>query len=259
MSSGKKEIISTLIILLINALIVAFAFLFSFLIEYSSKVDFLFLKILFYIVICIVTFQISKRIKSKFFEIIAQILYLPMTIFALLSAIAIPVLTIQLSIFLYLAFSFIFPMILFRLDQNYQLTILNIETWTYLILTSGVIFAFLFHHQLKYIVQKVIPFIHQESERVKKFKLIELNDYVISINNIRFVIFSLYLIYVFIVNIMSFQNASFYENPNIDKAVLQSFVSFIAFDRVLATLKLTEFRPSKLLNILKESVRHVFQ
>lgn len=257
--SAKKEIISTLLILTTNALIIAFAFLFSYLIDYLSNVDYLLLKILFYILICIVTFQISKRIKSQIFEIIAQVIYLPMTIFALFCAIGIPVITIQMSIFLYLALSFIFPIILFRLDEHLRITILNLETWTYIILTSGVIFAFLFHHQIKFIVQKVIPFIHQESERIKKFKLIELNDYVISITNIRFVIFSLYLIYLIIVNIMSFQHASFYENPNIDKAVLQSFVSFIAFDRVLTTLKLTEFRPSKLLNILRESIRQVFQ
>ncbi|MNG38928.1 hypothetical protein D3C84_1268040 [compost metagenome] len=54
---------------------------------------------------------------------------------------------------------------------------------------------------------------------------------------------------------MALQNKSFYDNPNIDKAVLQSFVTFVAIDRILTIVKQTEFKPSKLLEILKSSFK----
>ncbi|MCD9575603.1 hypothetical protein [Flavobacterium soyae] len=259
MKGSGKDFFSTLIIILINVLIVGFGYLFLLLINYSSKIDNLFLKIALYIIICIIIFQINKRFQSRILNIIAQIIYLPITILALFTAIAIPVLSIQISLYLYLALSFLIPMIAYRLDQYYQITVINLETWIYLVLTVGVIFAFLLHNQIKFVVDKTVVYFHNGSKRIQHFKLIELNDYIISLSNIKFIIFFLYLIYLIIVNVMTLQNTSFYENPNIDKAVLQSFVTFVAFDRVLSTIKLTEFRPSKLLEILKNSFKHLFE
>jgi hypothetical protein len=115
--------------------------------------------------------------------------------------------------------------------------------------------AFLFHKYLKFLVDKIVSIMHQKSERIQKLKLIELNDFVISINNIKFTIFFLYMIYLITTNLMALQNKSFYENPNIDKAVLQSFVTFVAIDRILTIIKQTEFKRSKLLEILKSSFK----
>lgn len=255
----KKELLSTLIIILINILIIGIGYLFDFLLDYSSKVDYLFLKIMLYIIFCIIVFQFNRKFKFLIIDIIAQIIYLPITFIAFFSIIAIPVLSIQISIILYLGLSFLLPMTIYRIDEHYHITILNFETWIYIILTLGVIFAFLFHSQIKFIVEKIMALMHQESKKIRKFKLIELNNYIISLSNIRFIIFTLYLIYLIIVNVMALQNQSFYKNPNIDKAVLQSFVTFVAFDRVIATVKLTEFRASKLLGILKASTKNFFE
>jgi hypothetical protein len=255
MKGIKNEIYSIIIILLTNILIIAMSILIMFLINHSSKVDYLFLKFLSYILICIVTFQINKRYKTLLVNILANIIYLPITIFALFTLIALPVLSVQMSIFLYLFFSFLAPLIAYRVDEYFQLTVLNFETWVYIIITLGIMIAFLFHKYLKFLVDKIVSIMHQKSERIQKLKLIELNDFVISINNIKFTIFFLYMIYLITTNLMALQNKSFYENPNIDKAVLQSFVTFVAIDRILTIIKQTEFKPSKLLEILKSSFK----
>lgn len=255
MKGIKNEIYSIIIILLTNILIVAMSILIMFLINHSSKVDYLFLKFLIYILICIIIFQINKRHKTLFVNILANIIYLPMTILALFTLIALPVLSVQMSIFLYLVFSFLPPMIAYRVDEYFQLTVLNFETWVYIVITLGIMIAFSFHKYLKFLVDKIVSIMHQKSERIRKLKLIELNDFVISINNIKFTIFFLYMIYLIVTNLMALQNKSFYENPNIDKAVLQSFVTFVAIDRILTIIKQTEFKPSKLLEILKSSFK----
>lgn len=230
MKGIKNEIYSIIIILLINILIVAMSILIMFLIDHSSKVRYLFFKFLIYILICVITFQINKRYKKLFVDIIANIIYLPITILAFFTLIALPVLSVQMSIILYLVFSFLAPITAYRIDEHFQLTVLNFETWVYIIITLGIMIAFSFHKYLKFLVDKIISIMHQKSERIQKLKLIELNDFVISINNIKFTIFFLYMIYLIATNVMALQNKSFYDNPNIDKAVLQSFVTFVAID-----------------------------
>jgi len=259
MISTKKEISSALILLLTNIIILGILILFDFLIKYSAHIDYLVIKIILYIIICILAFQVNKRFKFKLLNIITQIIFIPITILTIVIAVAIPILSMQMSIYFYLLLSFIIPMIIYRVDEHYRLINLNFETWLYIILTLGVISAFLLHRQISYLVNKITTYIHNKSKRIEKLKLLELNDYVISLNNIRFTIFFLYLIYIMIINLISFQNSSLYLNQNIDKAVLQSFVTFVAFDRVLSTTKITEFRSSKLLQLLKNSIMQTFQ
>ncbi len=255
----KKELTSTLIFLVTNVVIIMLCFFINFLIVNSSKVSYLFLKMILYFILCFMAFQINKKYKTKFLNAITNIILSPLYLFALFLAIGIPVISIQMSMYLYLAFSFILPMILFRIDENYHITILNFETWVYLITTFGVISAFIFHKQIRFVVYKILPFNAGKSEKLKGFNLVELNNYVLSENNVRFVIFSLYLVYLITINFWGLQGNSFYENPNVDKAVLQSFVTFVAFDRVLAAFKINEFRPSGLINNLKNSIGHVFK
>lgn len=255
MTSTKNEIYSIIIILLTNILMVGILFLTMFLIEISSKVDYMLLKFLAYILLCIIIFQINKRHNTLFFNTIANIIYAPFIILFFVVLIAIPVLSVQMSVFLYLVFSFLAPMTAYRIDEYFQLTVLNFETWVYIIITLGIIIAFSFHKYLKILVVKIVSIIHLKSERIQKLKLIELNDFVLSINNVKFTIFFLYLIYLITTNITALQHNSFYENQNIDKAVLQSFVTFVAIDRILTILKQTEFKPSKLLEILKSSLK----
>ncbi|MNX83458.1 hypothetical protein D3C86_1152230 [compost metagenome] len=156
MKGIKNEIYSIIIILLTNILIVAMSILIMFLINYSSKVDYLFFKFLIYILICVITFQINKRYKKLFVDIIANIIYLPITILAFFILIALPILSVQMSIILYLVFSFLAPMTAYRIDEYFQLTVLNFETWVYIIITLGIMIAFSFHKYLKFLVDKIV-------------------------------------------------------------------------------------------------------
>ncbi|QKJ64144.1 hypothetical protein [Flavobacterium sp. M31R6] len=257
MKPRKKEIYPTIIIILMNILIVGMVFLLNFLISSLNKIEFLFLKIITYLIICTIAFQINKKYNNLLAKIIANIIYLPITILVIFAVIAIPILSVQLSVFLYLAFSFLIPIIAYLIDDYYQLTILNVETWIYIIITLGIFIAILFHKYLKFLIDKIISILNLNSTRVQNYKLIELNNFVISLKNIRFTLFFLYLLYLIITNLLSLQHKSFYENPNIDLAVLQSFVTFLAIDRVLAKIKQIKFSPSKLLEILKNSFNQI--
>lgn len=62
------------------------------------------------------------------------------------------------------------------------------------------------------------------------------------------------MILLFAINYFSFKSNWLSESPTQDKAILQSFVVFIAFDRALTLLKGLEFKPSDFLKILVTSV-----
>ena len=245
--------------LVATIIIVAISFLLMSLINNLSKIDYLFLKISAYIILCILAFQINKKYNKKFINVVVQIIFIPVTFLSLFTAIAMPIISIQATLGLYLFFSFLIPLILYQVDQVFHILTLNFETWVYIMNTCGVVIAFIFHKQIKFILYKLFPFTSKKSKTLKKYNLEELNNYVISESNIRFVIFSFYFVYLIIINFMSLENNSFYDNPAVDKAILQSFVTFIAFDRVLSTLKQTEFRPSELVDKIWINIKSTFE
>ncbi|MDK2773295.1 MAG: hypothetical protein KYX68_13905, partial [Flavobacterium sp.] len=205
-------------------------------------------------VVCFFIYQIRRKFNFRFLKILESIILSPIYFLGVFIPVSITIVTSQMAIYLYLIFSFTIPMLIFNLDCEYQITNLKFETWIYIICTCGVGFSFIFHKQIRFLVYKVIPLIDKIDGGAKKTKLIELNNYILSENNIRFMIYFLYFLGLIVINFMSLQGTSYYKDINIDKAVLQSFVTFIAFDRVVANLKANEFRPSNLLDIMKDSI-----
>lgn len=226
----------------------------KYLTDYASTIENLYWMIGIYIIACILFYQLNRKIKNKVFDFIVQTVLFPFTLLFGFITVAIPILSTQIYLFAYLGMSFFIPMVLYRIDESQLITGLKEETWIYIIITSGVIIATLLHKQITFLTFKLIPFLARKSERMKRFKLVELCEYIVSKNNIKLVIYSLFFIALIVFNYLGLQQSSYYENPNIDKAVLQSFVTFIAFERILTNLKLTEFRPSELLKTLKSSI-----
>ena len=101
---------------------------------------------------------------------------------------------------------------------------------------------------------KIIPFTARESWKLKRSKLVALCEYIVSKNNVKLIIYFSFFVTLIIFTIIGLQKGSYYKNSNIDTAILQSFVTFIAFERILLNLKRTKFRASKLLETLKLSM-----
>ena len=82
----------------------------------------------------------------------------------------------------------------------------------------------------------------------------KLTDYFLSENNIKFIIYFCYFLYLLVFNLFTFQEHSFYSSPMMDRAVLQSFITFIALERLLSNLKDLDFKPSEMLKLLLTSI-----
>lgn len=254
MNTTRKEFLSTIIILLINGIIILLVFGFQYLTELFITLNNIYYIIGGYILFSIFLYQLNRVFKNKVINFIVQLIFLPFNLLYLFTVVAIPVVTTQLYLYFFLIVSFIIPLLLYSFDKLFGYVNLQPETWCYLIITAGVITATLFQRQISYLTFKILPFTARKSEKIDRVKLVELCEYAVSTNNIKFVIYSLFFLFLIIFNIYNLQDASFYGNPNIDKAVLQSFVTFIAFERMLSNLKNNEFKPSNLLNLLRLSI-----
>lgn len=75
-------------------------------------------------------------------------------------------------------------------------------------------------------------------------------------NNVRFIVYAFYVVSLLITNYFNFQGDSICCNIEIAKSILQSFVTFIAFDRAFALMKQLDFRPLRFLKKLCQSILH---
>jgi hypothetical protein len=103
-----------------------------------------------------------------------------------------------------------------------------------------------------------LPACLKNSEKLKPYNIEELSNYLLSENNIKFVVFIIYFILIVIVNFYNFQDLSYYKTEKIDKAVIQSFVTYIAIDRIISSLKQVEFKPSEMVKKLMQSINNKF-
>jgi hypothetical protein len=89
---------------------------------------------------------------------------------------------------------------------------------------------------------------------MKKFRLDELIAHIINKENIRFVIYISFFIYLVVYSYKMLGNSSILETSLHDKAILQSFLCFLAFDRVILNSKQVVLLPSIFLNKLINSI-----
>jgi len=250
----KKELKSTIIFVLINIMVIFLIYFGKFLKNYFSDVKYFWIGLVIYFILTFLLTILNHRINFKVLRIATLILSFPISLIYVLVAILIPVLITQIYLILYFILSFILPYLLYTLDIKYSFLSLQIQTWIYIISTTGVIIAIIFNKQIDYLTFKIVPFTSLKKEKKKRSNLVELCNYIVSSSNIKLVIYSLYFIALIITNFLNFQDSSFFSTPDIDKAILQSFITFLAFERLTTNLELSEFRPSQLISILQSAI-----
>jgi hypothetical protein len=175
-----------------------------------------------------------------------QVSYLILTIF---SSLFLPILGISI----YASICIAIPNGCFLILDFFGLSWPNSDDTVFFIkMTVGVLLAVLFNFQIRKITFWIIVQISRESP-FRHFSTNSMINYLLSSKNIQFIIYSAYVLLLFAVNYQSFESSWLSENLNMDKAILQSFVTFIAFDRTLTLLKDLEFKPSDLLRIIVNS------
>ncbi|WP_157966061.1 hypothetical protein [Cognataquiflexum aquatile] len=207
-----------------------------------------------YISFTIILSFIDGRIKSKFFKKLVFYISMPGAILIVIGVLIFPFLNLIKNALIYFVLVVGIPISIFSIFEYLQFDFFsNSVTAVYVKWTLTVFIAVLFNFQIR----KFINFMSESSSRnsEREIKIVEQTDYLLSEKNIKFTIYSIYFFVIIFSNISSFEEWFHQEQIINNKAIVQSFVTFIAFDRALSILNTLEFKPSDLLNkIIKSSL-----
>ncbi|NEV94168.1 hypothetical protein G3567_08425 [Psychroflexus sp. YR1-1] len=241
-------------IVLIGTIVFISNYLLDFLGEFFWGLQYKYWMLIIYGILLIVFQIIVEIFPNKIFDYINLVLLSPLALLFTIVMVSKPFLALLIHLIYYLFIPTIIPFGFYFANEYYSFIPINTETYVYLIITFSVIIATSLNNQIKYIVYLASPIKILKSDDSEKFRFKELTDYLLSKTNIRFIIYLSYFIYLITFNIFNLQNITIYETEVIDRAVLQSFITFVAFDSVLRNLKPLDFKSSEMLKRIVRSI-----
>jgi len=241
MNNYIKEIKAIFIFLIV---FIIFFFIIYLIKNYDPDYTFLGYFVGYLVLISILT-VLSKFIKLKVFREIVNVVSYPAGFFYIIGILILPFMELIKNSILYFSFVAGISYYLFWSLEYFDL-IESPDLFVYLTLTFAVFTAVLFNFQIRKLINYISPGSSDSPDKILKYK--EISDYLLSENNIRFTIYSVYVVVLVYNNILSFQTNASDVDVNFNKAILQSFVTFIAFERSLSILKTLKFKPSDLLD-----------
>lgn len=256
MNNYLKEIKAISIFTIIG--IIIFGFPYS--LAYYKIENHFYSSLLIYTAICGFLAILSTIVKNKILKKLTNIILFPLGIILTIGNFIIPIGFLFIHLLYYVAFVILIPSAILKLLTVFDIYHINqIPTLTYIKFTSSVFIAVLFNYQIRKLIYKISPARINSSKKLKPYELDKLTDYMLSENNVRFLIYSLYVILLIITNYTNFEENYLSINITNDKAILQSFVTFIAFDRALSLLKQLEFKPSDFLSKIIKSIANKYK
>lgn len=254
MKNINKELFSLILIVTSGILILGLAVGIVYCVDTLLETRFGIWYLAFYLFACTTLYVLGRRYKNELAAKLHCIAVLPFTLFLGFLSVAMPYFVLQIHLFVYLFFSSIVPILLYRLDRFTGLLDLKITTHIYLIVTFSVITATLMNKQMKELTYRFSPMQLYSNHISNRFEFHHLTDYFLSEHTIKFVIYFSYFLYLLIFNLFTFEEHTLYSSPMMDKAVLQSFITFLALERLLSNLKELDFKPSEMLKLLLTSI-----
>jgi len=246
-----KEIKSTAIIV---SVIVGLFFL-NFLFNNKSFQNIFFISLVAYISLIVFLFLLGLFLKNKYFDKFTTIISFPIGIIYAVLSVIIPFMVLPIHVIFYFGISFLIPEIIHKtLGYFHLIDFIKTPTIQYLKITLTVFISVLLNPLLRHIIYYISPVRMKTSEKLKPYEFDKLTDYFLSTDNIRFFVYGFYVIALLITNFFNFQGSSITENSETDKSILQSFVTFIAFDRAFILMKQLDFKPSMLLSKIYQSI-----
>jgi hypothetical protein len=253
-SNYIKELFSLIILLALNAFFLYFLILtVSLFSSLASKPNSKFF-ILLAVAVLIISYVVHRKISHKKANGFYSALAFPFRFIRLIFAVGIPFFMLQLHILLYLGICFAIPAGSIFIYQR----LANVETPValkiFIVLTTAVIICVVGQKQVNYFVQKFPPQSIRNSRKLQPYKIDELSNYLLAESNVRFLVFFIYFFLLVMINAFNLKGMGIYDSVTVDDAVLQSFATFLAFDRIVASLKPLTFQPSEMIRKISASI-----
>lgn len=210
---------------------------------------------LIYVTISVTLSITAHFLKNKIVSKISSIVVIPLPILFAALIFIVPFFTLAYHIIFYFFLASALPLFIWLLaDQFFPNVEISMATISYIVITSVVFIAVLMNPVIREILYSEPLSRIKTSKKLKPFALGKLTDELLSLENIKFLVYSSYVFVLVLINILNFQGNTLLGIVDMDKSVLQSFVTFIAFDRSLTLLKALKFRPSTFLTMIVSSI-----
>lgn len=170
--------------------------------------------------------------KYKFLAPILLIIHIPIFLLKLIH----PFIQTGLMFMMVFVFSFGILSLIFNFFPEYPFGLdFNFASKLYIILIIGSVILTLWGaHLIKYL-NSIIN--NNRTEERGKAQL-EFTLEIVNKNKITFIIYLFYFLYLIPYSVSALSSSSLFENPSIDKSIFNAFISYTAFERVLANTKL---------------------
>jgi hypothetical protein len=259
-SNYVKELLCLFAFLALNAFFLYVILFFAKFISLISAIPHLKLIAIICLASLVVSYLVHRKFRHKEENTFILILTFPYRFSGILLTVGFPFIMLQIHILLFLVVCLGFPWLLIVIYQYFRGIVIDDAFKTYIILTSAVISSTIFQKQIRFVAKKFSPVGFGHSKTLKLYKIEELSDYLFTENNVRTVIYFFFFIILVLINAFNLRGIGFYNTLEVDAAVLQSFATFLAFDRIISILKVSEFKPSemitKMLNAIREKMKN---
>jgi hypothetical protein len=239
---NKKELKASIIL----SGIVVISLIVNYLI--SKSTNRIWLIVFVYFVIALIIGIIRSKYSNRFIVLLNNIISFPLAIAYALLMISNPIGTIVIHTFLYYLITGWLPLIFKLANDHFKFIVLSFENFIFLSLTFSTIVSIAFYKYIIQLVFKLSPFGLNDTEKEESVKLKELVNYIITPQNIRFFIYSIYFVYLCIFSYNYIDGKSSFAAKSTYSAIMQAFLVFLAFDSLRINSKEIRFLPSILLH-----------
>jgi hypothetical protein len=251
----NKEIKSSIWLFIIVVISMAIIIGLTIGVKHMEDNSYLWLYFLIYFVLVIAIKLLTLKVKNKYFVSVVKFISFPQDLLLALFVISIPVASVFFHSVIYFFLCILIPITLNGVNDYYNLVSISNENKIFLGLTMTIVVAVTCYKWLLFLIYHMPPFNIKKSEKMKRFKLEELTEYIINKQNIRFAIYLCFFIFLCVYSFNMLGKSSLLESNLHDRAILQSFLCFLAFDRVLLNSKKIALLPSIILNKVLTSMK----
>ncbi len=197
---------------------------------------------------------IAESINGRIGEILRLILQIPLIALNILTRVSLSVGIFLMAIFFYLFFPALPTLLFSAINYTYHFFQLSDAVLLFLNLTIPALLIVLFHeHYVKMVTWGVLK-LHDDGTNRFNQQIHRITGYTFNYRTIKFLIYSAYFLYLFTYSLYAINQRTFL-GDELDMAIMQSFLTFLAFEQLVANRKDFVLRPSQLFARLTENFK----
>lgn len=217
-------------------------------INWNSKNGlFVFLLFIVYMVLSFRIGSLENKTTNKFLKWLIYIFTAPMAVVYIIMNFGAPFITLIVNLLLYLTIS-LAPVLLIGLLNKTKIILISHEELIFWSLTIATIISIQFNkYILKFILRHSPAFTNNRNGK-DTIELMKLTKYIFNTDNIRFLIYLLYFIFMLFYSVKYLRGESINNNKLLDNSILQAFLVFLAYDSIRINSKDIKLLPSIILS-----------